>query len=136
MLFNRVLLFPDDTAVRMSVAEERYFIEAVCHYTDLSEEVALDELKLYWCMEMAQTDVIAAFSALDPDRIYVRPEKDVKDMLVPHVAHEIKHRAQLNKYSWLYFVFAIPVIRIWMLERDAVKIEEEVISKIKGRGFR
>ena len=46
-------------------------------------------------------------------------------MLLPTVVHELRHKWQRKKFGWLFWLLAIPIVRRFTIERDALALEAE-----------
>lgn len=93
------------------------------------DQLDLDKICIKECPGMTGTDVVGAFTPLQPRTIYVQrfmqPSTEYRpfwlEFIFPIVIHELRHMLQFKKRPLLYCLCALPLIRTLTLERDAEK---------------
>ena len=114
--------------VKLADEDRRYFINEMKRFVETEIQAQnLEEITFYWCNDMNDKNgILGAFSQWHPNKIFLKPSYHVKDMLRSTVAHELVHRYQFMEFgAFFYTLFAIPILREFMLEKLANTIEKK-----------
>jgi len=115
--------------------ERKYFINEIKRLVpDLPHEIAdVDKTALFWEDKYnSDNGILGSFDLKHPHSINLSPlGKQMPEMLVSTVAHELHHKWQFETLSIFYFFMAIPGIRQCLLEPTAKEVELAV-DKLLG----
>jgi len=119
--------------------EQEYFVKIISKAKDRLPYPIADPsgVKIYWNEKYdANNGILGSFDWKKPSEInLIHYGKDAPEMLVSVVAHELHHKWQFGKYGVLYFIMAIPLLREFLLEKTADKVEKAMDELMEDEEF-
>ncbi len=76
---------------------------------------------------------VGGFYMTEPDKIYICSDQTNEELLIPVIAHELKHREQFKRMGFLvYLILSNPLWRWTTIENEAYAEQERVRMEVEN----
>ena len=120
-------MFKLDSSQNIELSDtERNYLKRICksYGIDLYGVNVVRNSGLTW------KGAVACFSTIHPDTVFICTDQEILERLLPHIAHELKHREQYRRMGWLTYNLATLLGRFrginGSLEKEAYAEEDRI----------
>lgn len=122
---------------KLTEKEKSYFVDLVSQaIPHLPYPIAdPNSVDMYWNDKFnPDNGIMGSFNWVRPHELDLNVDgKSSMELMVSTVAHELHHKWQLSHYKVIYYIMLLPVVRQFLLEKTAKKVELKVDDLIESQ---